>query len=76
MKLFRLIWDTCISAFSGRQALYEYYFFGDPVRMASAYVASYDREPYKAAVQAFLDRKLNGAAMSPYRDTGTTIAAS
>jgi 4-hydroxyphenylacetate 3-monooxygenase len=56
VKLFRLVWDTCISAFSGRQALYEYYFFGDPVRMAGAYVSSYDREPYKAAVQAFLDR--------------------
>jgi 4-hydroxyphenylacetate 3-monooxygenase len=56
VKLFRLVWDTCISAFSGRQALYEYYFFGDPVRMAGAYVASYDREPYKAAVQAFLNR--------------------
>jgi 4-hydroxyphenylacetate 3-monooxygenase len=56
VKLFRLVWDTCISAFSGRQALYEYYFFGDPVRMAGAYVASYDREPYKAAVRAFLDR--------------------
>jgi len=57
VKLFRLVWDTCISAFSGRQALYEYYFFGDPVRMAGAYVASYDREPYKAAVQAFLDAR-------------------
>jgi len=56
VKLFRLVWDTCISAFSGRQALYEYYFFGDPVRMAGAYVAGYDREPYKAAVRAFLDR--------------------
>jgi 4-hydroxyphenylacetate 3-monooxygenase len=56
VRLFRLVWDTCISAFAGRQALYEYYFFGDPVRMASAYVASYDREPYKAAVRAFLDR--------------------
>jgi len=56
VKLFRLVWDTCISAFAGRQALYEYYFFGDPVRMAGAYVASYDREPYKAAVRAFLDR--------------------
>ncbi|MEV5239702.1 4-hydroxyphenylacetate 3-monooxygenase, oxygenase component [Streptomyces cinnamoneus] len=55
VKLFRLLWDTCISAFSGRQALYEYYFFGDPVRMAGAYVASYDREPYKARVRAFLD---------------------
>ena len=57
VKLFRLVWDTCISAFSGRQALYEYYFFGDPVRMAGAYVASYDREPYKAMVRAFLDRR-------------------
>ncbi len=56
VRLFRLVWDTCISAFAGRQALYEYYFFGDPVRTASAYVASYDREPYKAAVRAFLDR--------------------
>lgn len=56
VKLFRLVWDTCISAFSSRQSLYEYYFFGDPVRMASAYVASYDREPYKARVRAFLDR--------------------
>jgi len=56
VKLFRLVWDTCISAFAGRQALYEYYFFGDPVRMAGAYVNSYDREPYQAAVRAFLDR--------------------
>jgi 4-hydroxyphenylacetate 3-monooxygenase len=57
VKLFRLVWDTCISAFAGRQALYEYYFFGDPVRMAGAYVAGYDREPYMAAVRAFLDRE-------------------
>ncbi len=56
VRLFRLVWDTCISAFAGRQALYEYYFFGDPVRMASSYVDGYDREPYQAAVRAFLDR--------------------
>jgi 4-hydroxyphenylacetate 3-monooxygenase len=56
VRLFRLVWDTCISAFAGRQALYEYYFFGDPVRTAMAYVASYDREPYMAAVRAFLER--------------------
>jgi len=56
VALFRLVWDTCISAFSGRQALYEYYFFGDPVRMAGAYVNSYDKSPYQAAVRAFLDR--------------------
>jgi 4-hydroxyphenylacetate 3-monooxygenase len=56
VRLFRLVWDTCISAFASRQALYEYYFFGDPVRMAGAYVSSYDREPYKARVRAFLVR--------------------
>jgi 4-hydroxyphenylacetate 3-monooxygenase len=50
------VWDTCISAFAGRQALYEYYFFGDPARMAGAYVAGYDREPHQVAVRAFLDR--------------------
>jgi len=57
VKLFRLLWDTCVSGFAGRQALYEYYFFGDPVRMAGAYVAGYDREPYKDAVRAFLMRE-------------------
>ncbi|MEU9241683.1 4-hydroxyphenylacetate 3-hydroxylase C-terminal domain-containing protein [Streptomyces sp. NPDC048385] len=56
MKLFRLVRDTCVSAFSSRQALYEYYFFGDPVRMAGAYVKSYDREPCEAEVEAFLER--------------------
>jgi 4-hydroxyphenylacetate 3-monooxygenase len=56
VRLFRLVWDTCISAFAGRQALYEYYFFGDPVRMAGALVAGYDRAPYRDRVQAFLDR--------------------
>jgi 4-hydroxyphenylacetate 3-monooxygenase len=57
VRLFRLVWDTCLSAFAGRQALYEYYFFGDPVRMAGAYVASCDREPYKARVRTFLERE-------------------
>ncbi len=54
VRLFRLVWDTCISAFAGRQALYEYYFFGDPVRMAAALVGSYDRAPYRERVRAFL----------------------
>ena len=54
VRLFRLAWDTCLSAFAGRQTLYEYFFFGDPVRMAGALVASYDREPYKARVSALL----------------------
>src|SRR5581483_1056779 len=57
VRLFRLAWDTCLSAFAGRQALYEYFFFGDPVRMAGALVASYDREPYKQRVRDFLRRE-------------------
>jgi 4-hydroxyphenylacetate 3-monooxygenase len=56
VRLFRLVWDTCASAFAGRQALYEYYFFGDPVRMAGAYVASYDRSDYISRVRDFLRR--------------------
>jgi len=56
VRLFRLAWDTCLSAFAGRQTLYEYFFFGDPVRMAGALVESYDREPYKERVKAFLAR--------------------
>ena len=55
VRLFRLAWDISISAFAGRQELYEYYFFGDPVRMAGALVRGYDREPYKARVRAFLE---------------------
>jgi 4-hydroxyphenylacetate 3-monooxygenase len=56
VRLFRLVWDACASAFAGRQALYEYYFFGDPVRMATAYQATYDKAPYADRVRAFLDR--------------------
>jgi 4-hydroxyphenylacetate 3-monooxygenase len=55
VRLFRLAWDLAVSAFAGRQNLYEYYFFGDPVRMAGALLRSTDREPYKQRVRAFLD---------------------
>ncbi len=62
VQLFRLAWDTCLSAFAGRQSLYEYFFFGDPVRMAGALVAGYDREPYKERVRALLAEGEGGAA--------------
>jgi 4-hydroxyphenylacetate 3-monooxygenase len=54
VRLFRLVWDTCASAFASRQALYEYYFFGDPVRTAIAYAAGYDKSAYVARVKDFL----------------------
>ena len=42
--MFRLAWDVAISAFAGRQVLYERFFFGDPVRMAGSLVAAHDAE--------------------------------
>jgi 4-hydroxyphenylacetate 3-monooxygenase len=56
VKLFRLAWDMCMSAFGTRQTLYERFFFGDPVRMAGALYNGYDKQPYVDRVKAFLDR--------------------
>ena len=56
IRLFKLAWDAAGSAFGGRQDLYERFFFGDPVRMASAYYSWYDKEPYKERVKSFLQR--------------------
>ena len=60
VRLFRLAWDLSVSSFAGRQTLYEYFFFGDPVRMAGALLKATDREPYKARVRSFLDRVTEG----------------
>ena len=57
VRLFKLAWDAAGSSFGGRQDLYERFFFGDPVRMASAYYAWYDKEPYKERVKELLHRK-------------------
>jgi 4-hydroxyphenylacetate 3-monooxygenase len=56
VRLFRLAWDAVLSAFGGRQALYERFFFGDPVRMASAMFVGYDKTPYMERVREFLAR--------------------
>jgi 4-hydroxyphenylacetate 3-monooxygenase len=57
VKLFKLAYDASISGFSSRQALYEYFFFGDPVRMAGALVKSYDAEPLQQRIRSFLARE-------------------
>lgn len=54
VQLFRLAWDLTASAFGARQTHYEYYFFGDPVRMGMAYFDKFDKEPYKQRVKDFL----------------------
>ncbi len=64
IPLFRLAWDTCMSAFASRQTLYERFFFGDPVRMAGALVTTHDRTPYMNRVRDFLEMSKNEAGDS------------
>ncbi len=54
VRLFRLAWDVACSAFGGRQALYERFFGGDPVRNALLTYRSYDRSAAVARVLEFL----------------------
>jgi 4-hydroxyphenylacetate 3-monooxygenase len=58
IPLFRLAWDTAVSAFGSRQVLYERFFFGDPVRMAGAVFQNHDRRPYMDSVREFLKRSV------------------
>jgi 4-hydroxyphenylacetate 3-monooxygenase len=68
IPIFRLAWDACLSAFASRQVLYEYYFFGDPVRMAGALVNAHDRKPYMDMVREFLARGKEEAQTPPNKD--------
>ncbi|HEX4151622.1 MAG TPA: 4-hydroxyphenylacetate 3-monooxygenase, oxygenase component [Steroidobacteraceae bacterium] len=56
IPLFRLAWDASLSAFGSRQVQYERFFFGDPVRMAGALLASHRSEILERAerVSAFV----------------------
>lgn len=54
VKKFRLAWDLTMSSFGTRQTLYERFFFGDSVRLASALYRSYDREELVNRVENFL----------------------
>jgi 4-hydroxyphenylacetate 3-monooxygenase len=60
VQLFRLAWDMTMSAFGSRQMHYEYYFFGDPIRMGMSYFDSYDKETYKEYVREFLGKSGKG----------------
>ena len=55
VKLFRLAFDTAVSSFSGRQQLYERYYSGDPVRLAGALYAMYDKDAPVARIHRMLD---------------------
>src|SRR5258708_4297208 len=55
VKLFRLAFDAAVSSFSGRQQLYERYYSGDPVRLAGALYAMYDKDAPVARIHRMLD---------------------
>jgi 4-hydroxyphenylacetate 3-monooxygenase len=69
VPLFRLAWDTAISAFGSRQVLYERFFFGDPVRMAGALVTGHNRQiqEYAEKVRSFV-REGRDEALGAVRD--------
>jgi 4-hydroxyphenylacetate 3-monooxygenase len=55
VKLFRLAFDAAVSSFSGRQQLYERYYSGDPVRLAGALYALYDKDGPVARIHKLID---------------------
>ncbi len=57
VALYRLAWDVAGSAFGSRQVLYERFFFGDPVRMASALVDNTELKPLVKRIENFLNRR-------------------
>ena len=57
MRLFRLAWDTCCSAFATRQVLYERWFGGDSFRNAIILYGLYNREPMTRWMREFLEQE-------------------
>ena len=66
IRLFRLAFDAAVSSFSGRQQLYERYYSGDPVRLAGAQYAAYDKAPYIARINDMLDELEGRAGEGPH----------
>lgn len=56
VQLFRLAWDMTLSSFGSRQTHYEYYFFGDPIRMGMTYFDEYEKDIYKTHIADFLKK--------------------
>ena len=75
IALFRLAWDTAISSFGSRQALYERFFFGDPVRMAGALFNTYDRQPYMDRVREFIEQGVAESLAELDSEKGTAAAS-
>jgi 4-hydroxyphenylacetate 3-monooxygenase len=65
IPLFRLAWDASISAFAGREMLYERFFFGDPVRIAGVLVTGHSSQiqQYAEQVRAFVKQGRDEASL-------------
>ena len=57
VRLFRLAWDTCCSAFAGRQVLYERFFQADSLRNAVILYNQFDKQPVTEWVKEFLNQE-------------------
>lgn len=57
VRIFRLAWDTCCSAFGSRQILYERFFQGDRNRNVVLLNNMYDKEPMTDWVRDFLQQE-------------------
>ena len=57
VRIFRLAWDTCCSAFGTRQVLYERYFGGNTLQNSVMLYNLYDREPMSERVLEFLSQE-------------------
>jgi 4-hydroxyphenylacetate 3-monooxygenase len=56
IRLFRLAWDTCCSAFASRQVLYERYFGGNALQNAVVLYNYYDKQPMTTWVRQFMEQ--------------------
>jgi 4-hydroxyphenylacetate 3-monooxygenase len=54
IQLMRLAADAAMSAFSGRQAVYERYYQGDPVRRAAGFYMDYPKDDMHARIERLL----------------------
>ena len=57
VRIFRLAWDVCCSAFGSRQVLYERFFQGDVYRNVVLLDSLYDKEPMTEWVREFLEQE-------------------
>ena len=57
VRIFRLAWDTCCSAFAGKQVLYERFFQADSVRNAVILYNMFDKEPVTDWVMDFINQE-------------------